>query len=85
MNCPKDLVVLDVEEADDTASVNVDLRALDCRGHPLGVLLSEDTLTAGVGEQNFQLLSATSARDGRGNFAECLFHVRVRGQEELVC
>ena len=62
-------------------NVNIDLKARDCKGDNLDVLLSDDELVAGVGEENFHLLSATSARDDKGNFAECVFHVRVRGRE----
>ena len=72
---------MDVAENSKVVNVNIDLKARDCKGDNLDVLLSDDELVAGVGEENFHLLSATSARDDKGNFAECVFHVRVRGRE----
>ena len=84
MNCPHDLVVLDVDSNSKTVHIKLDLKAKDCKGDQLDVMLSDDVLVAGVGEENFHLLSATSARDGKGNFAECIFHVRVRGQEGYI-
>ena len=81
LNCPDELVVMDVAENSKVVNVNIDLKARDCKGDNLDVLLSDDELVAGVGEENFHLLSATSARDDKGNFAECVFHVRVRGRE----
>ncbi|KAK7106962.1 hypothetical protein V1264_014960 [Littorina saxatilis] len=78
LNCPEEMVVIDVSENSDEAQVNFDLQAKDCKGDKLDVYMADNYLYAGVGEENFQMTSATTARDGKGNFAECVFHVRVR-------
>nr|KAG5706901.1 hypothetical protein BaRGS_021407 [Batillaria attramentaria] len=78
LNCPQELVVLDVDEASDSAKVDLHLRAVDCNGKDLQVDYSDRSVRAGKGENNFMLLSATTEADANGNFSECLFHVRVR-------
>nr|KAG5706900.1 hypothetical protein BaRGS_021406 [Batillaria attramentaria] len=78
LNCPPETVILDVSETSDLARVDLDLRAVDCTGRQLRIYLAEQWVKAGQGEDNFQLLSATSEPDAVGQFTQCLFHVRVR-------
>ncbi|XP_046583340.1 uncharacterized protein LOC124290616 isoform X2 [Haliotis rubra] len=40
--------------------------------------MSKTRFVAGIGEQNFDTVIATSSRDYRGNYARCEFHVRIR-------
>ena len=73
-------MVVDVQPRSNTALVKLSLTAKDCRGNSLDVMLSDSRLVASYGEDNSRLLSAVSARDTMGNFAECVFTVRIRGQ-----
>ncbi|XP_076445104.1 uncharacterized protein LOC143283007 [Babylonia areolata] len=81
VNCPDEEIAIDVERGSNVAKVNLTLVAKDCQGQQLHVTLSEDRFQAGLGDENYHLLSASSAFDGRGNFAECLFRIRVRDTE----
>ncbi|XP_076466502.1 uncharacterized protein LOC143297862 isoform X2 [Babylonia areolata] len=78
-NCPRKQVVVEVDSKDTNLAtvVNLGLEAQDCKGDPLDVMYSMEKVTAGKGEDNFQLLTATSARDDKGNFAQCAFHIRI--------
>ncbi|KAL8575296.1 hypothetical protein ACOMHN_001841 [Nucella lapillus] len=77
--CPKRMVQVEVDGMDTNMATvhDLGLEAKDCQGQPLKVMYSEEKVMAGRGEDNFKLLTATSSRDRRDNFAECAFHIQI--------
>ncbi|ESO88932.1 hypothetical protein LOTGIDRAFT_153999 [Lottia gigantea] len=81
VNCPATTLVLVLELDESSVHLPIKLEALDYMTNRLDVFYTRTIFEAGKGPTNFHTVTATSSTDRFGQFAVCIFQIRVKDRQ----